>query len=64
MFVGLRKPALENQLDDLMVQLSAAVGGDVWWGGYSKLLHICIGEVIRDLGGYGDEPGDGEGTAC
>ena len=50
MFIGLSKLTLENELNDLMVKLPAAVGEDLWRWGDTKPLHICIGKVVRELG--------------
>ena len=52
MFVCLRKLALENELDDLVIQLPTAVCEDVRWWRNSELLDICIGEVVRQLKGF------------
>jgi len=53
MFVGLRKPSLEDELDDLMVELSAAVCEDIQGWGDTEPLHICIRKVVRELRGPG-----------
>ena len=49
MLVGFSKLALEDELDDLMVELPAAVCDYVRWGWNSKSLDICICEVVRQL---------------
>ena len=50
MFVGLCESPLEDELDDLVVKLSAAVCKDIWWWGDAKPLHICIRKVVWKLG--------------
>jgi len=53
MFVCLCKPALKDEPDDRMAKLPTAMCEDVWWGRDSELFHICIGEVVRQLWGFG-----------
>jgi len=49
MFVGLRKSSLEDELNDLMVELSAAVCEDIRGWGDTEPLHICICKVVWEL---------------
>ena len=56
MLVCFGKPALEDELNDRMVQLPSTVCYDVCWWWDPKLLHICVSKAIRQLG-EGDEMG-------
>ena len=54
MLVCFGKPALEDELNDCMVQLPSTVCYDVCWWWDPELLHISISKAIRQLG-EGDE---------
>lgn len=49
LFVRFCKFTLEDEFDDSMVQLPAAVRDDLWWGRHSKLFDVCVGKVVRQL---------------
>ena len=49
MLVRFRKPALEDELNDRMVQLPLTVCDHIRWWWDTKLLHICVGKAIRQL---------------
>ena len=55
MLVRLCKSALENELDDCMAQLPAAVGENIRWGRDTEFPHIRICEVIGQLQRLGSD---------
>ena len=57
MLIRLRKPSLQDQRNNCMVEFPPTMCDNIWWWSDPKNLHIFICKAIRQLGDCNEQAG-------